>query len=1102
MKVENRSSTEIHTTPAATTVDVINEIRPIILGGSDVLLPGNISIELIKVSTEPISYNKIEVEKHIPTETPLLFHSTADATADANEPYSDLNILDFPMKPESRKGGMSFSSSLGTTASTNFFTSNTLSNELTIYPLALSENKHKVLPANNTKTLETSQNGLKLKEPVSIIIEKRDKNEIESLRDNLTFTNGDNLTKFLIENPLIKESTVNLTKIKSIQDSMLVTRKGETTVDGLLSITTPLAVQQHVSKPNTDVSTEPKALQLKEPRFPLSLSYSEKNNPSDNATFSTNLEKPMILSNVTTSSNASDLNGSFDFISTYLHNESVRSIDADNLKIYKNQNIIKKSTEIYDSFNEDWSDTTTEIIKKTTTMGKNFSETGPSKNFINIYNVRFPNINIKDSSTFPLKVSNDFKSSSINVDMTTEYRLTSKSNENQNVTQYEKDVILTIDSLTPINSNVSTLDHVLADTTKTSTFDNIFKVANFTKSITETKRVVKVPISINDKIFEEQNIIEKNRNITTVTEGKNPESYYVEEKLFPVEIISGWENNGTEKNILTSVTGSYQSSFKSYFTNVTNSAQRFFTEEISTATIANDYSARGKFHENEYNTEQSVNGQLLTQVEGLNVEYSNKTVNLSLNSNTTKAVKEKDYLYNSPDSPTTNSNNKMIDRNSKKKLDSFNNVKYDTMQNKSIFADVIDRNEIINQSNSSNTNNSSDFFFKYSSKIQTSLPEINETYKLDRHNESSDHRALNASYYDHLKNTGNANTNDNKLLLSSVSKTSLSKDVTDTLSPSIDESLSGKTFVETQTTGTSLPYSESTLNYLDTEKFSADSINLGLDVNSTRTSTTKEKLIHSDLIDSLATTHFYYKATTKPTINKVTKIINENKTNIISKSTDRTEQPNDYTGVIKIVPEFVCVQRGKYSDRFNCNKFYLCIGLPKPLIRVCPPNTVFSEFLKQCTKNVAHCIRNNQFKCTTNGRFNNILSNNSYFICVKKNNGFIRFTLQCQKGYYLDKRNTKCTQESLSMSKSEENNSKNTKEVSVEKSKEGFAKKDYFECEREGKFEDPENCRKYYVCKKARNSTFRRKIKACDSDEVFHKKKGKCVDEESYECNI
>ncbi|XP_032512278.2 mucin-3B-like isoform X2 [Danaus plexippus] len=59
MKVENRTSTEIHTTPAATTVDVINEIRPIILGGSDVLLPGNISIELIKQMQQQMQTNLI-----------------------------------------------------------------------------------------------------------------------------------------------------------------------------------------------------------------------------------------------------------------------------------------------------------------------------------------------------------------------------------------------------------------------------------------------------------------------------------------------------------------------------------------------------------------------------------------------------------------------------------------------------------------------------------------------------------------------------------------------------------------------------------------------------------------------------------------------------------------------------------------------------------------------------------------------------------------------------------------------------------------------------------------------------------------------------------
>ncbi|CAG4941288.1 unnamed protein product [Colias eurytheme] len=55
-------------------------------------------------------------------------------------------------------------------------------------------------------------------------------------------------------------------------------------------------------------------------------------------------------------------------------------------------------------------------------------------------------------------------------------------------------------------------------------------------------------------------------------------------------------------------------------------------------------------------------------------------------------------------------------------------------------------------------------------------------------------------------------------------------------------------------------------------------------------------------------------------------------------------------------------------------------------------------------------------------------------------------------------------------------------------------------CIQEGKFSDPYDCRTYYVCKKSK-SEFRRRKKNCDSDEVFHKRKKKCVDAESYECD-
>ncbi|XP_045533997.1 merozoite surface protein 1-like [Papilio machaon] len=57
-----------------------------------------------------------------------------------------------------------------------------------------------------------------------------------------------------------------------------------------------------------------------------------------------------------------------------------------------------------------------------------------------------------------------------------------------------------------------------------------------------------------------------------------------------------------------------------------------------------------------------------------------------------------------------------------------------------------------------------------------------------------------------------------------------------------------------------------------------------------------------------------------------------------------------------------------------------------------------------------------------------------------------------------------------------------------------------FKCNEEGKFVDPNNCRKYYICSKTSKSVLRRKRKKCDSDEVFDDDKKKCVDEDSYEC--
>ncbi|XP_046978812.1 MATH and LRR domain-containing protein PFE0570w-like isoform X2 [Vanessa cardui] len=193
--------------------------------------------------------------------------------------------------------------------------------------------------------------------------------------------------------------------------------------------------------------------------------------------------------------------------------------------------------------------------------------------------------------------------------------------------------------------------------------------------------------------------------------------------------------------------------------------------------------------------------------------------------------------------------------------------------------------------------------------------------------------------------------------------------------------------------------------------------------------------------------------------------------------------------------------RGKYSDKSNCNKFYICIGKPQPIIGMCPDDTVFSEIRKQCTNNLSHCIRNNQFKCLSSGRFVDVLSDNFYYICVKKLDGYVRFKLQCQKGYHLDKENIQCSLDKSSIENSSNTTSdKSTKEIRSEDISHSENYETRFECEKEGKFEYPEDCRKYFLCRKSSKSKFRRKIKKCSSDEVFNKEKRKCVDADSYEC--
>lgn len=195
--------------------------------------------------------------------------------------------------------------------------------------------------------------------------------------------------------------------------------------------------------------------------------------------------------------------------------------------------------------------------------------------------------------------------------------------------------------------------------------------------------------------------------------------------------------------------------------------------------------------------------------------------------------------------------------------------------------------------------------------------------------------------------------------------------------------------------------------------------------------------------------------------------------------------------------------RGKYADSKDCQKFYICVGKLQPVVGKCPNNTVFSEINKQCTKNLSHCVRNHQFHCLYDGRFKDFLRDNVYYICVKNNkNGFLRYKLECQNGYHLNKAKVKC-EENVNQSDTPLSNSRN---VSIDRNG-SVSKSDIsensgsieLECKKEGKFPHPKDCRKYYVCTKNSKDEYRRKIKSCSSEEIYDRKKKKCVSLDSEE---
>ncbi|XP_073966380.1 uncharacterized protein [Choristoneura fumiferana] len=253
---------------------------------------------------------------------------------------------------------------------------------------------------------------------------------------------------------------------------------------------------------------------------------------------------------------------------------------------------------------------------------------------------------------------------------------------------------------------------------------------------------------------------------------------------------------------------------------------------------------------------------------------------------------------------------------------------------------------------------------------------------------------------------------------------------------------------------------------------------------------------------------------------------------------------------------FGCINgiRGRYSDKDDCRKFYICFGNSQPIVGNCPANTVFSDISKLCTKNLSHCIRENEFKCPVAGRFSDVTKVNVYYICVSYKTHLYRFKLQCQIGFTLNKTTINCEENrkiksnqpvSISLSQNSNDGSIKTSTSSISSAsssgsssststssdsssssssndsssgdsngnsssnrdsssskrkekkeskekpedKEGDEEDEVFECEKEGKFPVRNDCKRYYLCKKNGKSEYRRKIKKCQSGEVFHKGK-------------
>lgn len=184
--------------------------------------------------------------------------------------------------------------------------------------------------------------------------------------------------------------------------------------------------------------------------------------------------------------------------------------------------------------------------------------------------------------------------------------------------------------------------------------------------------------------------------------------------------------------------------------------------------------------------------------------------------------------------------------------------------------------------------------------------------------------------------------------------------------------------------------------------------------------------------------------------------------------------------------EFKCRSTGKFPHPTDCHKFYLCWGEIQGNL-TCGPDQVFDKTLLRCSDDWSVCKKTPQCKRNKQS-LPDPEDDQKYFICIRSRNWrrLSAYHRSCKQGQVFSPRKQRCSDSHDEVGNvSTEDGSDSSEECSSENN---------FICKADGTFADPKDKRRYYICNKNCDGTFRKRHNTCSNGKTFNSKLLACTE--------